>query len=78
MSTYRTALQAHLAIDGNTQAKLAEAAGITQAAISRYVTGDRFPDREMAQKIDIATEGGVSLAIWREEAARRLGLDAAA
>lgn len=76
MSTYRAALQAHLATDGNTQAKLAATAGITQAAISRYVTGDRFPDKEMAQKIDLATAGEVSVAIWREEAARRLGLDA--
>lgn len=76
MSTYRAALQAHLATDGNTQAKLAVAAGTTQAAISRYATGDRFPDKEMAQKIDVATGGGVSVAVWRDEAARRLGLDA--
>lgn len=75
MSDYATALGRYLAADGNKQAELAEKAGTTQASISRYKAG-RLPPRDVAEKIDHATEGFVPLGLWIAEAARKFGLAA--
>ena len=77
MTTYSAALKAYLAAGSVTQAKLASDVGTTQPTINRYA-GGRFPDRDMAERIDRATGGAVSFELWQAEAARRIGLDVAA
>lgn len=75
MGSYREALEAYLAADDRTQAKLAEAAQTSQPTINRYATGARFPDADMARTLDTATAGAVPFALWQREAARRHGLE---
>lgn len=41
----------------------------TQATITRYVRGDRFPTPQMIVKIAKATNGEVSASDWYEKAA---------
>lgn len=43
-------------------AAFGEKIGATQATVSRYVNGDRFPSPEMIQKIVKATKGKVTAA----------------
>lgn len=74
--SYTKALSEYLA--STTQVAFAQDAGITQASVSRYAAGERFPNRDAAEKIDRATGGKVSLALWRAEMADRLGLGEAA
>lgn len=74
MSSYATALTAYL--ETEKQHDLAHAVNRTQAAISRYAKGKRFPDRTTAELIDKATEGKVPLALWMGEATKRFGLAA--
>ncbi len=75
---YSEALSAFLdSSDGMKQGDLALRVGCPQGAISRYVAGKRFPDVERASAIDAATEGRVSLSLWRVVAAERAGLTAA-
>lgn len=77
MSIYSKALKAYLDRPGAlNQSDLAEKASCTQAAISRYSTGDRFPDAETARRIHDATDGDVDFDQWREVAAKRAGLAA--
>lgn len=77
MSIYSEALEAYLNSAGaKKQADLAEEAGCTQAAISRYSNGRRFPDAKVAAEIDRATDGKVPLSLWRIVAAERAGLAA--
>ncbi|MES2904032.1 MAG: helix-turn-helix transcriptional regulator [Pseudomonadota bacterium] len=71
--SYQTALTAYLETSGKTQAQFAAETGIGQGSISRYVKG-RLPDREQAETIDRITNGGVPLALWQSEWAKRLGL----
>ena len=74
MNPYAASLASYLEPDDRAQAALADAVGTTQASISRWANGKRFPDRSIAVKIDEATKGAVSLALWQAEAARRIGL----
>lgn len=77
MSIYARALSAYLASAGAmNQSDLAERAKCTQAAISRYANGERFPNSETASLIDEATGGMVPFDTWREVAAKRAGLAA--
>lgn len=77
MSIYSEALAAYLNSNGALkQSDLASEAGCTQAAISRYATGKRFPDHKLAAEIDRATEGRVSVSLWRVVAAEKAGLAA--
>lgn len=77
MSIYSQALGAYLKQpDAKKQADLAEEAGCTQASISRYATGERFPNAAVASKIDEATGGNVPMSLWRIVAAERAGLAA--
>lgn len=77
MNIYANALAAYLnSPDALNQSDLAERACCTQAAISRYSTGDRFPDAETARRIHDATDGKVDFDKWREVAAKRAGLAA--
>ncbi|KFB11063.1 Helix-turn-helix protein [Nitratireductor basaltis] len=60
-------LKQYLETTGTSQATLADALRISQAAISRYVRGERFPDRNMILKIQRATKGKVKPRDWFEE-----------
>lgn len=74
MSDYAQALKRYL--ENAKQADLAADANCTQATISRYATGHRFPTREIAEAIDKATAGQVPLSLWIADATRRFGLAA--
>lgn len=78
MSTiYSAALRAFLESEGAPkQSDLAADAQCTQAAISRYAKGIRLPPREIAERIEEATSGKVSVSLWRVVAAERAGLAA--
>ena len=78
MGAYSEALAAYLKTEK--QQEVAERVNVTQASISRYATGERFPSREIAEQIDQATSGQVPVGLWIAEAAVRFGLarDAAA
>jgi transcriptional regulator with XRE-family HTH domain len=74
MNAYAVALTAYL--KEARQADLGGAVGVTQATISRYASGERFPPREFADKVDEITEGKVPVAVWIAAAAKRFGLAA--
>lgn len=76
MNDYAAALARYLEAKGNNQAELAEQARTTQASISRYATGVRFPSRETAELIDQATSGQVPLSLWIAAATKKFGLAA--
>ena len=77
MNIYAKALGRYLeSSDALNQQDLAEKADCTQAAISRYARGKRFPDSKTAAAIDKATGGAVSFDTWRTVAAERAGLAA--
>lgn len=79
MSIYSRALDAYLdkSREGApTQAEFADKVGCTQAAISRYAAGVRFPPREIAERIELESFGQVSLEDWRIVATERAGLAA--
>lgn len=77
MSIYAKALASYLESDGAlNQNDLAEKADCTQAAISRYATGKRFPDARTAERISKATRDLVPFNTWRQVAAERAGLAA--
>lgn len=77
MSIYATALRAYLDSPGAlNQNDLADRADCTQAAISRYAKGKRFPDAKTAARISEATKGEVPFDTWRQVAAERAGLAA--
>jgi hypothetical protein len=73
MSTYKDALRQYLEGE-ETQGALANQIGKTQASVSRYVAGVRFPDVATARLIDAATAGAVPFALWQAEAMARIGL----
>jgi transcriptional regulator with XRE-family HTH domain len=74
--TYADALAAYLSQDGAKQAELAEKVGCKQATISRYKSGERLPDRALAENIDKATDGQVPLSLWIVAASKKFGLAA--
>lgn len=80
MNIYSRALEAFLDKQRNpeapTQADFAGLISRTQAAVSRYASGRRLPPRGTAEKIDQATKGRVSLALWMTVAAERAGIAA--
>lgn len=55
-------LRARLDALGWTQTQLAERLGSTPAAVSRWLSGDRVPDLEMAHRIENVT--GVLTQSW--------------
>ncbi len=75
MTTYQQSLQSYVAGE-TTQASLAEAVGVSQVAISRYIRGARFPTSKIARDIDAATGGRVPFALWQAEMATRVGIAA--
>lgn len=80
MSDYAAAIARYLADTDDNQAELAEKAGITQASISRYKgSGNnppRLPPRDIAKRIETATDGKVPFTLWAGEAAKQIGLAA--
>jgi transcriptional regulator with XRE-family HTH domain len=55
-------LSDYLATGILSRTELGERVGVSQAAISRYVNGERIPRPEIALKIEQATEGKVTIA----------------
>lgn len=76
MQTYKDTLKAYLEPDERTQEALAAKVGVKQASIHRYAAGARFPDAEVARKIDEHTDGAVPFSLWQAEAMSRLGIAA--
>jgi hypothetical protein len=76
MQTYADALKAYLDKPENKVTDLAAAVGTFQPNITRYQTGERFPNAEMARKIDDATKGAVPFSLWHTEFLSRSGLEA--
>jgi DNA-binding transcriptional regulator YdaS (Cro superfamily) len=74
MNPYASSLAAYLAPDDRAQAALAAAIESTQASVSRYARGKRFPDSKTALAIDRATGGLVPFVLWQSVASRRLGI----
>jgi hypothetical protein len=67
MNPYQTALLSYLAAKGLSH----------QANITRYA-GGRLPSRDIALRIDSATNGEVPLAVWQIAKAERVGITGAA
>lgn len=74
MGTYSDTLKAHLGGDDVNQERIAEAIGKSQASVSRYAKGLRFPDADTARAIERVTAGAVPFAIWQNEAMERAGI----
>lgn len=49
------------------QSQLAELCGVSQGMISHLATGRRRPSGELARKIELLTEGAVTLSDWYPE-----------
>jgi DNA-binding transcriptional regulator YdaS (Cro superfamily) len=75
---YASALATYFDAEKPKQEDFAALVGCKQATVSRYINGDRFPNAEAARAIDEATKGKVPFALWRDVAAARFGLGAAA
>jgi DNA-binding transcriptional regulator YdaS (Cro superfamily) len=74
MNDYATALKRHL--EGRLQDQFAADLGTTQTSVSRYATGTRFPNAEIAREIDRVTAGEVPFALWQAVALRKFGIAA--
>ena len=57
-------LEQYLALKGQSQTAFAHEAKIPQATINRYITGERFPSRDMIRRIEAATDGAVTVLDW--------------
>lgn len=73
MSTYQSLIRAFVDDPANSQLALAAEIGKSQAAISRYAKGLRFPDAETARALDIASGGKIAFSVWQAEAMARIG-----
>ena len=65
--TYAQTLDAWLN-DNMSEVKFAQKVNCAQASISRYRHGQRLPKSSLAKRIDEATNGVASYALWREAA----------
>lgn len=73
INPYSAALARFLDSSGMTQQTLADTCDCTQAAISRYVNG-RLPPRDIAVKIEAATDQAIPLWLWGNAIAQKVGL----
>jgi transcriptional regulator with XRE-family HTH domain len=62
-------LASYLAKTDQTETAFAQALGVSQVTINRYVRNERFPDPEMIERIDNATEHTVTVTDWYQQAA---------
>ena len=76
MQTYADALKAYLAKPGNKVTDLAEKVETHQPNITRYASGERFPNADMARLLEAATGGEVPFALWHAEFMAKSGLAA--
>jgi transcriptional regulator with XRE-family HTH domain len=75
MQTYKEALAEHLKGYAR-QEEFAAKINKPQGTVSRYATGARFPDAEMAREIEKASDGAVPFSLWQAEALAKIGLAA--
>lgn len=75
---YASALSKFLEDEKVSQEAFAEKINRTQAAVSRYATGERLPNAQIARDIDAATDGNVPFSVWQAVAMQRLGIGEAA
>lgn len=71
---YAEALAAFLQSTGTSQAKFAELIGCSQPHVFHFSKGTRFPRKEMARKIELATDGRVPINLWQITAIDRAGI----
>ena len=71
---YAEALAAFLKSSGLSQAKFARSVGCSQPTIFHYTTGGRFPAKETARRIELASDGRVPIALWQMTAVERAGI----
>ncbi len=57
-------LKTYLKDNGISHDAFAKEVGATQATITRYVRGDRFPAPDMIVRIAVATKGMISASDW--------------
>jgi hypothetical protein len=74
MDSYSERLKAYLDAEAR-QDVFASRINKSQAAVSRYAAGHRFPDAATARVIETESGGAVPFSLWQEEAMRRLGID---
>ncbi len=74
MNKYSQSLRDFLANPENKEHEVAARAQTSQASINRYRNGNRFPNADMARRIEGATNGEVPFSVWREAAAEKFGL----
>jgi transcriptional regulator with XRE-family HTH domain len=71
---YSEALAAFLKSSKISQAKFARQVGCSQPTIFHYTTGGRFPAKETARKIELASDGRVPISLWQMIAVERAGI----
>jgi ribosome-binding protein aMBF1 (putative translation factor) len=76
MQTYAEALKAFLAKPENKVTDLADKVKTHQPNITRYASGERFPNADMARLLDSATDGEVPFSLWQSEFLSRSGIAA--
>lgn len=74
MLTYAETLKAYLDKPENKVTDLADKVDTHQPNITRYASGERFPNAEMARLIDTATDGEVPFSLWQAEFMRKAGI----
>lgn len=53
-------LATYLSQSGTSQSAFAALIGVSQAAVARYVRGQRMPEPKIAKKIKVVTDGAVT------------------
>lgn len=71
---YAEALAAFLKSTGTSQAKFASLVGCSQPTVFHYTTGGRFPTKETARRIELASDGRVPINLWQIAAIDRAGI----
>ena len=71
---YAEALAAFLKSSNTSQAKFARLVGCSQTHVCHFTQGRRFPGKEMARKIELASDGRVPINLWQIAAIDRAGI----
>lgn len=57
-------LDQYLTSRGISRSDFGKAVGVTPVAITRYINGNRFPDKDMILRIESETSGEVAVRDW--------------